>query len=240
MLVHSPFVFRLYNEVYKGKRSAWGAEVAALRKRLTQDPTPLSRQDFGAGGEDLILLGQTARQAGRRRIEGEWLYRLCRLYQPRALLELGTHLGLSALYQSGGLEPGYQFLSLEGDPQLAAMARQHLAERSFPVQVLEGEFSEVLQGEALQKYRPDYALIDGNHRLDATLAYFETLLPRMQDGGIMVFDDIQWSAEMAKAWQIIIQHPEVSVSIDLFTLGICFIRRPQAKEHFQFRYRLLG
>ncbi|MEO1449644.1 MAG: class I SAM-dependent methyltransferase [Bacteroidota bacterium] len=119
------------------------------------------------------------------------------------------------------------------------MARTHFQEWKRPIRIIQGNFTDSLTSPELSTYRPDYVLIDGNHRGQATITYFELLLPRMQAGGIMVFDDIRWSTDMTQAWQDIVQHPEVSVSIDLFTLGICFIRRPQAKAHFTFRYRFL-
>ncbi|MEO1449645.1 MAG: hypothetical protein AAFV07_08940 [Bacteroidota bacterium] len=113
MLLHSPYVFDFFNKVYRGGPSQHGKQVDGLRKKLTKSPTIITRQDLGAGGEQSIKLGQSVRNAGRRRVEGEWLYHLCRWAQPKRLLELGTHVGLSALYQSGGLEGDFSFLSLK-------------------------------------------------------------------------------------------------------------------------------
>ena len=54
----------------------------------------------------------------------------------------------------------------------------------------------------------------------------------MKPGSILIFDDIHWSAEMEEAWEEIKKNPEVTVSIDVFQFGICFMRREQAKEDF--------
>jgi hypothetical protein len=40
---------------------------------------------------------------------------------------------------------------------------------------------------------------------------------------------------MEEAWEIIKNHPKVSVSIDTFQWGIVFFRTEQRKEHFVIR-----
>ena len=40
---------------------------------------------------------------------------------------------------------------------------------------------------------------------------------------------------MTETWHIIKQHPKVTVTIDIFHLGIVFFRKEQAKEHFTIR-----
>jgi predicted O-methyltransferase YrrM len=78
--------------------------------------------------------------------------------------------------------------------------------------------------------------VDGNHRKDATLNYFEWCLPKLSQNSIMIFDDIYWSKGMKEAWAQIKAHPEVSVSIDLFWIGLVFVRKGQVKEDFIIRY----
>jgi hypothetical protein len=48
-----------------------------------------------------------------------------------------------------------------------------------------------------------------------------------------VFDDIYWSKEMTEAWQEIKQHPKVNVTIDIFEMGLVFLRTEQPKQHFK-------
>ena len=53
---------------------------------------------------------------------------------------------------------------------------------------------------------------------------------------IFIFDDIHWSQEMEEAWQIIKQHPQVKVTIDIFFMGIVFLKKELQKEDFRMRY----
>ena len=241
--VHSPFVFDFHRTVLRHRATEQGARIEALRCLLMRSTDALEIPDFGAGSRGKaqlhrqIRVADLARKSARRRREGELLLRLCRRYQPQRCLELGTNLGISALYQLAGLPPSSRMITLEGAPALSELASRHVAEMGFDATFFTGEFSQLLDTQIdLAALRPDYVFIDGNHRYEATLTYFHRLLPHLCDGGIMVFDDINWSADMQRAWREICAHPEVSLSIDLFTMGICFIRRKQAKEHFFFRF----
>ncbi|MFK7924638.1 MAG: O-methyltransferase [Bacteroidia bacterium] len=222
----------------------WGAKVEQLRRSLTADrKAQLSFEDLGAGsantGSQTISrsVASLARLSARHRREGELLYRICQYYQPKRCLEFGTNLGISTLYQLGALDDS-RFVSMEGAAPLAALAKQHCDHLGLSPEIWVGEFSHLLEERLdLAAYQPDYVFVDGNHRYQPTIDYFKQLLPHMRDGGIIIFDDINWSAEMQQAWAEIVAHPAVPISLDLYVLGICFIRRSETKKHFVLPYR---
>ena len=54
---------------------------------------------------------------------------------------------------------------------------------------------------------------------------------------VLIFDDIHWSAEMERAWEFIKNADSVTLTIDLFFIGLVFFRKAQKeKEHFIIRY----
>ena len=81
----------------------------------------------------------------------------------------------------------------------------------------------------------DLVYFDGNHQKEATLNYFQKLLPATHNDSVFIFDDIHWSQGMEEAWETIRKHPSVKVSIDTFHIGLVFFRREQAKQHFKIR-----
>ncbi|HSP12266.1 MAG TPA: class I SAM-dependent methyltransferase, partial [Salegentibacter sp.] len=81
----------------------------------------------------------------------------------------------------------------------------------------------------------DLIYFDGHHTKEATLKYFELLLPTAHNESVFIFDDIHWSRGMEEAWEMIKKHPEVRVSIDTFYLGLIFFRKEQAKQDFIIR-----
>jgi hypothetical protein len=82
----------------------------------------------------------------------------------------------------------------------------------------------------------DFILIDGNHSKTAILNYFKYCLPKMSNHSMMIFEDIYRSREMRSAWEEVKSNPEVSVTIDLFWMGLVFVRRAQRKEDFKIRF----
>ena len=79
----------------------------------------------------------------------------------------------------------------------------------------------------------DFVFIDGNHRKEPTLQYFEACLAHATSDSVFVFDDIHWSKGMEAAWESIKLHPSVTLTIDLFFFGVVLFRKePQKKEHY--------
>lgn len=73
--------------------------------------------------------------------------------------------------------------------------------------------------------------IDGNHRYASTMQYFELLLSKVNEQSILIFDDIYWSSEMEKAWNEIKNHEAVTLTIDLFYVGIVFLEKKINKSN---------
>jgi predicted O-methyltransferase YrrM len=242
--VHSPFVYDFTTQVLPHRPTDAGARIDALRTRCGRSDAVIAIEDFGAGyggaAQPLIhkSLREIVRSSARGRREGELLLRLCQHYAPAQVLELGTNLGFSTLYILAGLAADAQLITIEGSKDLSKVATQHFSQWGYQPQQCVGEFDTVLQQQIdWATFHPNFVLLDGNHREAATMRYFEYLLPRVAPGAMLVVDDIYWSAEMASAWRQICQHPRVTVSIDLFAMGICFLDRPQAQEHFRLRFK---
>jgi predicted O-methyltransferase YrrM len=237
--IHSPFVFDLISNILPHQPSLMGLRFEQLRKNLKPAQQQVCFEDLGAGfgGKESKMtckpLGYLVRRSARTRPEGELLYRLARFQQPKRCLELGTHLGFSGLYQMAGLEKDARFITIEGAQEVAEIARSHFNHFGYQPEQHIGDFSEVLSLLDLETYKPDWVLLDGNHRYEATLSYARMILPHMPAGSIMILDDIYWSEGMRRAWVELAAEPRVSVSLDLFHLGLLFIERNQAKEHFR-------
>jgi hypothetical protein len=54
---------------------------------------------------------------------------------------------------------------------------------------------------------------------------------------IVVFDDIHWSTEMETAWELVKADNRVTLTIDLFFIGLAFFSPDfKVKQHFTIRY----
>jgi predicted O-methyltransferase YrrM len=237
---HSPFVYRLLEDVIyvKNTNPVWDG-IEQIRKDMLQSKSRIELLDLGSGNRSgLHKLSEITNRTARGAKYGRLLHRLIAGFQPEHCLELGTGTGITALYQASALQPGQVFHTIEGAPALCEIASYNALRSGLSEQILfhEGNFETVLP-ELLQKLqRLDYAYIDGNHTYEATTRYFEWMLPYLHTQSILVFDDIYWNEEMRNAWAFIKNHTSVTVTIDIFALGLVFFRPEQAKEHFKIRY----
>ena len=231
--VHSPFVFSLINEVLCDQRHYYAFDdIEDQRQRLLRDQRVITRLDFGAGqsGREETV-SQIARNAGAPAKQGKMLFRLVQFLGSRHILELGTSLGLGTQYLAGSGRHE-RIITLEGDPKVAGIASEHLQNIARLEQRI-GPFKEQLLLAIDDLDQLDLVYFDGDHTEKGTLAYFEACLEKAGPGTCFVLDDIHWSEGMEKAWAIIIQHPSVRLSLDLYRSGLVFFRTEQReKEHF--------
>ena len=237
--IHSPFVFELYNKVIKESQQYYefGA-IEQLRKRFLSSSEIIEVTDFGAGdkGASKRKVSDIIRRSAIPAKEGRLLFRLVNFIQPRNIVEMGTSLGISTLYQHKAC-PGAEFITMEGSQATSAFAGTNFRIlKADSIKRVTGNFDETLPGVIKNLTFVDYAFFDGNHRKEATLNYFRQLLPLASEKCVFVFDDIRWSAGMYETWKEIIKEPKVRVAIDLFSFGLVFFNPGQEKEHFILKY----
>jgi len=239
--VHSPFVFDLVEKVLRPRPSFPEYDaIEALRADLLSSEQTIRVNDLGAGSRKLDLpvrrVADIARWSLKPAKEAQLLNRLARSFDARSIVELGTSFGITTLYLATGAEDGVVH-TIEGCPQIHRIAMHHfeqLKQRNIVAQL--GSFHRLLPDALRRVGRPDMIFIDGHHAEEPTIEYFEQCLSHAQDGCVLVIDDIHWSAGMERAWERIKANDRVTVTIDLYSLGLVFLRPEQAKEHFRLRY----
>jgi predicted O-methyltransferase YrrM len=240
--VHSPFVFRMYEDLIRSNDRFYAfEELEKIRTQLLSDQRIIERVGIGAQLKPKPLsLGEIARRTLATDHWCQIYFKLIAHYKPETILEIGTGVGLCTLYLAEA-HPSARVITLEGDPAIAAIAREQFEKRQhLNIELVEGLFDETLPS-VLKKYpKPQFILVDGNHTYAATMRYFEWLLPHVNDDTFLIFDDIHWSAEMERAWKEIKQHPEVQQTIDFFRVGMVFFRKGQVKQHFILRSSFIG
>ena len=157
-------------------------------------------------------------------------------FQPETGLELGTSLGISSAYIAKANATS-SFTTIVGCSEIAAIAKENFASLNIKnVQQIIGNFDDELPKYLNRTEKLDFVFFDGNHRKEPTLNYFKQCLAKANDNSVFVFDDIYWSSEMKEAWTEIKKHERVTVTIDLFFLGIVFFRKEQARQDFILRF----
>ncbi|MBA3748604.1 MAG: O-methyltransferase [Solirubrobacterales bacterium] len=128
-------------------------------------------------------------------VEGRFLEFLVFLAQPRLVLEIGTYSGYSALSMAQALPDEGRIVTCELADEHADVAERHIAAAGL------GDRIDVRRGAALDTI----ATLDGPFDLvfiDADkpgyLAYYEAVLPKLSERGLIVVDNVLWSGRVAQ------------------------------------------
>lgn len=238
--VHSPFLAAWLKAVMEDDREYYAFdEIEIIRNYWLRTPQIVDySSDLGAGSragqgvkravKEMARWSSVDQQTGRR------LFRMMQFSKPSTILELGTNLGISAMYLQRGAVAA-KLYSIEGQASVARLAKESFRRlgAQYQPEIITGSFTEVLPNLLSQMKQVDAVWLDGDHRKEATLAYFEEILPFLHPGSIVAIGDIHWSEGMEAAWELLKNHPSVTLSVDLFEFGVLFFREEQQeKEHF--------
>ena len=238
--LHSPFVYRLVdNIIYDFYAKNVYAEVEAIRRELLNDKRIITITDLGAGSrvnnDPHKRIGDIAQNALKPPRLAQLIYRLVADLQPKNVIELGTSLGTTSIYLQKAAPQAHVY-TLEGCPETVDIAKESFAKAGVEeIELIPGNFDDTLKGLIDSLDQIDFVFVDGNHVKDATLRYFEWCLPKVHENTLLIFDDIHWSRGMKEAWEQIKAHPQVTVTVDLFWMGLVYFRKGQVREDFVIR-----
>ncbi|RYG01501.1 MAG: class I SAM-dependent methyltransferase [Chitinophagaceae bacterium] len=251
--VHSPFVFNFIKFVMNDKtKYPEYALIENQRSKLLKDHSDISVVDFGAGpsGNTSAAYQKTdsgkiytrktseiARKALKSKKFGQLLFRVVRYYQPALNVELGTSLGITSCYIAAANKKGYLH-SFEGAETVARKAKENFGETGISnISLITGNIDQTLLPALAEIGKADFVFMDGNHRFEPTTRYFNEMLPYLHEYSIVILDDIHWSKEMEDAWEQCRKHESVTLSIDLFYIGLLFFRKEfKVPQNFIIRF----
>jgi predicted O-methyltransferase YrrM len=239
--IHSPFLFNLIINVFRNKT---GRDVVlnieSIRKKILSDRRVIKVTDYGSGqgrrDEDLRKVSEIARNSPVPVKYGKLLSKLSKEFGRECVIELGTSLGIGAMYLAAGA-PDAVVNTIEGCPQTSAIARDNIKISGYKNIILHtGTFSDQLEKLKNEKVVAGLIFVDGDHRREKVLEYFDLLYTMSDERTVMVFDDIHSSAEMGEAWKTITGDNRVTLSVDIFRMGIIFFIKGLTPSGFIIRY----
>ena len=239
--LHSPFVFNFVKNTIADNRKFYAFdEIFSLKNLSKRSNKKITITDLGAGSNGNIKKERTVKdivnQSAITKKYGELLFKVVNLYQPKTIIELGTCVGIGTLYMAAG-NTNAKVYTIEGDPNIAAIAQKNfslLPNYSKNINSVIGNFDDDLESTIKNIDTIDFAFIDGNHRKEPTLRYFNQIIEKCNSNSILVFDDIHWSKEMGEAWEEIKQNKKVTLTLDLYRLGfVFFVEDRKEVEHFK-------
>lgn len=231
---NNAFINALVNNCFKNNN--YYPEFSTLKDyktQLLQNKNTIKVTDFGAGSRvfksnerEVFKIAKTAGITTKR---AQTLFKIVKFLNVNNSLELGTSLGIGTTAISLANSQG-KVTTIEGCPETAKVALQqfnkfNLKNIDLKVDTIENQIQQ------LQHNNFDLIYFDGNHQKQATLNYFNQLLPTVNENSILIFDDIHWSKSMTEAWNTIKQHPKVTYTIDTFFWGLVGFKSEALKTH---------
>ena len=205
--VHSPFVFNLITKVIEEKCSYYSFyDIELLRKQLLFREGEITYPDRqNKGKRKTRSISEIVKRESIRPKHGALLFRLTNYFKSKNILQIGTTMGLSTLYLTS-YATGLKCIALENVPEFATIARQAFAkEGRNPVDLRIGNYKDLLFNECM-KY-----------------AHNDT---------VFVFEGIKASRKMRELWEEICACPEVTVTLDLYSLGIILFNKKLHKRDY--------
>jgi predicted O-methyltransferase YrrM len=238
--IHSPFVFDLVSRVFRNKVDPdIVSTIEKTRKKMIRDNRSILVTDLGSRSDlsktNFRRVSEIARYSPVPGKYGKLLSKMADEFGKPLIIELGTSLGISTMYMAASTVA--TVFTIEGCKETAEIARQNFKEAGLNnIKIFEGPFDEVLPGLEETCVSPGLVFIDGNHRKGPVVKYFNRLAKISSGKTVIIIDDINYSNEMTEAWNEIKLHEKVSVSIDLFRMGIVFFREGINHNNYIIRY----
>jgi predicted O-methyltransferase YrrM len=224
-------IVEAFSTIKSGKHESEDAvafkKCEMYRESLLNNDTIVSYNVFGIN--KVMAVKDICRQATSPPIWAQFLYLIAKQIKTPYFLEIGTNLGVSGSYILEALKNklNSKFITMEGVPDLCVISNSQFANITSDKKytIYEGLYEATFPALLKDNLNFNILFIDGHHKRDSTLQYFNDLKSRTQYPAIFIFDDINWSVEMKQAWSIIKSDSSTSYSIDMFKLGIIIINK---------------
>ena len=245
--LHSPFLYQLYQAAFlPAQKHEDPASIIRYRKNLKADKRTFPKTELGAKNRKVQWV-TVKEEAARITIPpryGRLLAFIVQHLNCKRIIELGTGLGVATAYLAYGLyhknpRSNKTLASIEGCPHTLNAVKRHWpnAMDAIPQPTFyQGRIDEKLP-EVLAQHSPlDLAFIDANHRRAAFENYTAAILPYMVGKGVLIADDIHWSAEMGDAWETLKADSRVRMTVDLYRMGIAFMDQDLTPVNLRLRF----
>ena len=126
-------------------------------------------------------------------LEGRFLEFLVRVSGARAVLELGTFTGYSTISMAAALPPDGRLVTCDVEPETSEIARRYVQESGYADKV---EFRLGPALETLSNLPGPFELVFIDADKPNYVSYYEAVLPKLADGGLIVADNVLWSGRV--------------------------------------------
>ncbi|WP_310554761.1 O-methyltransferase [Flavobacterium sp.] len=125
--------------------------------------------------------------------QGRVLSMLSKLIRPVNILEIGTYTGYSALCLCEGMQEGGQLHTIDIKEELVDFQRKYFNKSPWGNQITQ-HLGEAISIIPTLDLKFDLVFIDADK--ENYIRYFDLIVPRMNQGGIILSDNVLWSGKV--------------------------------------------
>lgn len=234
--VHSPFVYHLITRVIREKCAYYAFEEIELVRRqfyYREQRFPWTVRHGRKYGEVLDKpVGEIVRREAIRPKQGALLFRLANYFQPDYILQIGASAGLATLYLTAYSQRS-ACVVLERIPTLAPIARQVWEKGArAAIDLRVGEYGALLPEALAGMPRLDFVFFNRAEESDDRDSLFDACVQKAHTGTVMVITGIRANPTMRAFWRAVCLRPEVTVTLDLYAMGIVLFNRKLHKRDY--------
>lgn len=235
---HSPFVYSLADEViYDFSHKPEYKSIEALRKKLLNDDSGVLLQDFlpdsGFAPEKNYKISRLLKLLMNASKIDQLLFRIIRAAQTETTFEMHSNFGITTAYLAAA-KPSSKVIAIESEEALREIATKNLQSLKVEnVQQLPNGYT--LENTLTNISKLDVLYIHAKNSAIDIFREFEMCLPKIHVNSFLIFDHIYADKKRKASWSEIKNHPQVTVTIDLFWIGLVYFRKGQAKQHFKLK-----
>lgn len=232
--VHSPFVYNLITKVIEEHCPYYSfQDIELIRKQLLFGDNLITYPDRQQKGRlRKRTVGEIVEREAIRPKHGALLFRLANYFKSRHILQLGPSMGLSTLYLTS-YSPNLECIALENVPEFASIARiafEKAARNLIDLRV--GSYKELLPQALKDMKQVDFVFFNTLYEQQNNEYLFEECLKYIHPDTVFVFEGIKANSRMRKFWKQIGEHSEVTVTVDLYSMGIVFFNKRLHKRNY--------
>lgn len=127
--------------------------------------------------------------------QGRVLSLLSKLVRPKHILEIGTYTGYSAICLAEGLQPNGQLQTIDVNEELVSLQRKYFEKSGFGELIIQhlGDAQKIIPS---LNFSFDLVFIDADKENYSN--YFDLVLPKMNNGGLILSDNVLWSGKVVE------------------------------------------
>lgn len=226
--IHSPFAFQFLTEVLEDNRYYhFFGVIETYRRNL------LANSELIPTGSGQRTINALTKSGELEETYGQVLFKAVHLYKPDTIVEIGTGLGISTLYQATPASSTKVF-TFETNTTLTKKTQQFFRQLMRKNITIINNKNETTLEETLLKIGSIDFVFFNHFEVNKGIELFETILKFAQTNTIIAFRTPYGNPLRTQLWEQLKKHPSVRMSIDIFGLGFLFFRSQQKEvEHFK-------